>query len=221
MTMLGLVVDIDDTLVNTDMRRWAVWCNVLGREIPLEEVEKLGSQQILEKYAFGDKKIWEKYWTILLCWDKAGNEFLELNKPIPFASHVLQKWGEEYELVYLTARSRNMQDLTLNELHKFGFPTVDVDLVMLSREDWKNYLTSKTSHVELRTRLFSALSKRYKIAKVVDDYPIYFTIYEGFKVSERIGLLRPKRFSQKDYLTQGATNVTTWERLWNDTIMFK
>ena len=91
-------------------------------------------------------------------------EALEFNKPIPFASHVLQNWSEEYKLAYVTARSRNMQDLTLDELEKFCFTTVDVDLMMLTPRDWRNYFASRTSHVELRTRLFSSLSKRYRIA---------------------------------------------------------
>lgn len=214
--MMGVVVDIDDTLVDTDKRRWTVWCNVLNRKIPLEAVESLGSRQILERFAFGDRENWERYWGILLCWEEAGNEILELDKPIPLAAQVLQKWSEEYKLVYLTGRSKNMQRLTLNELERFNFPTAGVDLVMLSLKDWKSFFASKSSPIKLRTRLFSCITKRYKIVRVVDDYPIYFPIYSRFKVPDRIGLLRQKRFSPQEYLNKGATRVTTWEQLWKE-----
>jgi len=210
---IGIVVDIDDTLVDTNKRRWTVWRNVLGQEIPMKEVERLGSLQILEKYGFGNKEVWERYWKILLCWEKNGNEVLELNKPIPFASKVLQKWCEKYKLVYLTGRSKNIYNLTLDELNRFDFPIAGVDLIMLNSKDWKDYFASKTTHKKLRTRLFTSISKRYKIEKVIDDYPSYFTVYKQFKVSERIGVLRAKRFSPKDYLTKGATKVTTWKQL--------
>jgi hypothetical protein len=207
--MMCVVLDIDDTLINTDTRRWNVWCKVLDRRIPLEVVESLGSRRILETFAFGDRTIWEKYWRILLHWEGAEDESLEHDEPIPFAAQVLQKWSDEYKIVYLTGRSKNMHRLTLDELQKFHFPTSDVDLVMLSLKDWRRYFESKTSLTKLRGRRFSSITERYRVMRVVDDYPSYFQVYKQFKVPDRIGLLR-KRFQPKDYLAKGATRVTTW-----------
>lgn len=213
--MMCVVLDIDDTLINTDMRRWNVWCYVLNRRIPLEAVESLGSRRILETFAFGDRTIWERYWGILLHWEDAGDEFLELDEPIPFAAQVIQKWSEEYKIVYLTGRSKNMRRLTLDELEKFNFPTAGVDLVMLSVKDWRSHFESKTSLTKLRGRRFSSITKRYRVVRVVDDQPSYFQVYRQFKVPDRIGLQR-KRFQPKDYLDKGATRVKTWEQLWNE-----
>jgi hypothetical protein len=214
--MIGVVVDIDDTLVDTDKRRWKVWCKILNREIPLETIRSLGSRQILERFAFSNKDIWKEYWGILLCWNESGSDIIELDKPIPFASQVLQKWNEEYKIIYLTGRSQNMRDLTLNELKKFNFPTENVDLVMISQKGWERYFAFKTTPTKLRARLFSSIIKRYKIFRVIDDYPVYFPIYKQFKILDRIGLLREKRFSPQDYLSQGATRVTIWEKLLNE-----
>jgi len=49
--MDAVVVDIDDTIVSTDRRRHVAWCKVLGREIPFQDVESSGSEEILRKYA--------------------------------------------------------------------------------------------------------------------------------------------------------------------------
>ncbi len=84
--MDAVVVDIDDTIVDTDLRRHAAWCRILGREIPLQEVESQSSREILRKYGFSDRKIWEKFWMLTLCVEEGGGDLLELDKPIPHAS---------------------------------------------------------------------------------------------------------------------------------------
>jgi hypothetical protein len=216
--ILSLVVDIDDTLVNTAFRRWNVWRSILEREIPFGEVERLGSRQILKRYAFGDQDIWFRYWSILLCWESVGPEFLKLDKPISYASQLLKKWSEEYKVVYLTGRSRNMEDITLAQLEAMDLPTKGIALMMFTKRDWEKYLSSKTSLLKLRNRLFSVLSKRYEIERVIDDYPSNFSIYKRFRILDRIGLLRKKRFSEQDYLNQGATRVSSWRQLWKENI---
>jgi len=216
---IGVVVDVDDTLLNTDRRRWAVWCRVLGREVPLQTVESLSSLQILERFAGADRGLWERFWGILLCWEESGIELLDLDEPIPYAAEVLQRWSKEYKLIYLTGRSRNMRKLTLGELDRFGFPVRGVDLVMLKIKDWKRYLASETSPITLRARMFSSVLERHRVVRVVDDYPIFFTVYRRYGVPDRVGLLRPKRFSPQEYFAQGATRVVEgWQQLQDDVL---
>jgi len=212
--MLTVAVDIDDTLVGTNRRRWAAWRNVLGRELPLEIVEGHRTRDILRIYAPSDGDVWERFWKVLLCWEEEGIELLNLDTPLPFAAEVLRRWSEEYIVVYFTGRSTNMYDFTLKELDKFGFPVEKVDLVMLSLEDWRMYLDAKASALQLRSKLFSSVHARYEIVRVVDDVPHYFSIYKKFGVPERIGMQHSKIYSRQEYFSHGATKVVTkWEQL--------
>ncbi len=207
--MDAVIIDVDDTLVSTGRRKWAVWRHILGREIPTQVVENLSSRQVLEKFAQTDGKLWNRFWRVLLCWEEAGTEFLKFDEPLPFAVAVLNEWSKEFRIVYLTGRTINMYYLTLDELRAFGFPVGDVDLIMAP--DLEAYLSSE---IEVRTQLFTSASKMYRVVRVVDDYPRYFTIYSQFRIPDRIGLLRPKRFSEQDYLIHGATKVIKgWEQL--------
>jgi hypothetical protein len=212
--MDAVVVDIDDTIVDTERRRHAAWCRVLDREIPLQEVESQGSLEILRKYGFSDRKIWRRFWMLTLCVEEGGADLLGLDKPIPYASRVLQKWNENYKLTYLTGRTKNMRQLTLDELRRFGFPTRGTELEMFTVKDWMNYFSSRSSVLKTRSRIFSRILKRHKVVRVVDDYPGFFTAYRKHPVPDKIGLLRKKRFSRQDYLTNGATRVVkNWKEL--------
>lgn len=212
--MDAVVVDIDDTIVSTDRRRHAAWCRVLGREIPLQEVESQSSRAILERYAFSDRKIWERFWMFTLCVEESGVDLLELDKPIPYAPEALQKWSKSYKLIYLTARTKNMRQLTLGQLRRFGFPASGTELEMFAINDWMNYFSSKSSVVETRSLIFSRILKRHNVIRVVDDYPGFFVAYRRHQVPDKVGLLRKKRFSRREYLDSGATRVVeTWEQL--------
>lgn len=211
--MDAVVVDIDDTLVSTDQRRHAAWCQVLGRDIPLHEVESHGSREILRRYGLSSR-IWKRFWMLTLCVEEGGADLLELDRPIPYASKVLQKWSETCKLVYLTGRTKNMRQLTLNQLRKFGFPTHETDLEMFILKDWIQFFHSTDSVLKTRSKIFSSISKRYNVMRVVDDYPSFFASYRRFPVPDKIGLLRKKRFSRRDYLDNGATRVIeNWKQL--------
>jgi len=54
--LISVVVDVDDTLINTERRMHGVWRELLGREVPMEAVETLGLGQISEKFASSDQK---------------------------------------------------------------------------------------------------------------------------------------------------------------------
>lgn len=212
--MDAVVVDIDDTIVDTERRRHAAWCRVLGREIPLQEVESQGSREILRKYGFSDRNIWRKFWMLTLCVEEGGADLLELDRPIPYASEVLQKWSENYKVTYLTGRTKNMRQLTLDELRRFGFPTSGTELEMFTITDWMNYFSLGSSVLETRSRIFSSILKRHKVIRVVDDYPGFFVAYREHPVPDKVGLLRKKRFSRQDYLANGATRVVeNWKQL--------
>jgi hypothetical protein len=214
--MISVVVDIDDTLINTQRRVRAVWSRVLDREIPTEDVETLSSRQILQKFAPSDRKSWSRFWKVLLCSDQSGVELLKLDEPVPFAADVLQRWSKQCTLVYFTGRPENTRELTLNELKRLGFPTDDAQLAMFDPQDWQDFI-SADSLLDARFRVFSSLSRQFDIVRVVDDYPTFFNVYRQFNVPDRIGLLRPKRFSPRDYLREGATRVVeSWSQLLDD-----
>ncbi len=212
--MDAVVVDIDDTIVSTDHRRHAAWCRVLGRGIPLQEVESQSSREILRKYAFSDRETWNKFWKLTLCFEEGGSDLLELDSPIPFAVEVLQKWSENYKVIYLTGRTENMRQLTLDELRRFNFPTTRVELEMFTVNELINFFSSESSVVETRSAMFSKILKRHKVIRVVDDFPGFFVAYRNHPVSDKVGLLRKKRFSRQEYITNGATRVVeNWKQL--------
>ena len=212
--MLAVVVDVDDTLIDTNRRRWAAWCHVLGRELPSEIVEGHRTREILRTYAPSDNDVWKRFWKLLLCWENEGIRLLNLDTPFPYAAEVVRRWSEQFRVVYLTGRSKNMYDLTLEQLNKFGFPVENADLVMLSLNDWNKYLNAKASPIQLRSKLFSSVDARHEIIRVVDDIPSFFSIYKKFGVPERIAIQRQKIYSRQEYFSHGATKVIkNWKQL--------
>jgi hypothetical protein len=62
--------------------------------------------------------------------------------------------------------------------------------------------------------MLARILDRYNVIRVVDDYPGFFVAYRDHSVPERIGLLREKRFSREQYLSNGATRVIEgWDEL--------
>jgi len=117
--MTSIVVDIDDTLIDTGRRVQAVWHELLGREIPLETVETSSLEQIFMKFASAEQKtrareFQKRFWNILLCMEEVGVESLKLHEALPFAADVLQEWSRRSRIVYLTGRTENMRSLTLD-----------------------------------------------------------------------------------------------------------
>ena len=211
--MNAVVVDIDDTIVKTDRRRYSAWCRVLGREIPFQDVESLSSEEILKKYNVSSRKIWERFWMLILCVDKSGVKLLELDESIPHAQEILKHWSKKSQIIYLTARTENMRPLTMYELRKFGYPTNGTELKMFELDDWRDY-SSLSSVVKTRFVKFAEILDDHNVVRVVDDYPGFFQAYNNFSVPEKIGLLRKKRFSREQYFANGATRVIEgWDEL--------
>jgi hypothetical protein len=220
--MTSIVVDVDDTLISTDRRVQGVWRELLGVDVPLEDVETLDLEQIFMKYASPEQKahareFQKRFWDVVLCLEEIGIKLLKLHEPIPYAPDVLQKWRKQRMLVYLTGRTENTRDLTLRELENFGFPTDNTQLVMFNLEDYaraRGENPSGPTLIDAKSRLFSSISRQTVVIRVVDDYPGYFPIYKQFNVPERIGLLRPKRYTPQQYLEKGATRVVkSWKEL--------
>jgi len=223
--LISVVVDVDDTLINTERRMQGVWRELLGREVPVEAIETLGLVQIFEKFASSGQKacaneLRKRFWDISLCLENVGIGLAELDEPIAFAPKVLQTWSKHCQLVYLTGRTENTRELTLNQLRKFGFPTDSTQLIMFDVEDYtraRGLNPSGPTQVDAKSKLFSSISKQYNVVRVVDDYPGYFTIYRQFGVPERIGFMRPKRYSLQQYIDRGATRVVeSWKQLKDD-----
>ena len=223
--MACVVVDIDDTLISTDRRMQGIWRHVLGREVPLEDVETLSLEQVFLKFASAEQKVRaaefrRRFWNVVLCLEEVGAELLELDEAVPFAADVLQEWSKQCGLVYLTGRTENTRELTLRELVKFGFPTENVQLLMFNVEDYARMRGEDPSGptlVDVKARLLFQLSKKQNVLRVVDDYPGYFAVYKQLGVPERIGLLRSKRYSPRDYIERGATRVVeSWKQIQDD-----
>jgi hypothetical protein len=223
--MNSIVVDVDDTLIDTGRRMHKVWKLLLGREIPMEAVETQSMEQIFMKFASQEQKSrikesQKRFWDILLCLEDTGVPSFELHKPIPFAADVLQSWSKKSELVYLTGRTENMRSLTLKELKKFGFPTENTKLVMFKPEDYarpKGEDPSGPTLVDTKSRLCSDLCKNSNVVRVIDDYPGYFPIFKQLEIPDRVGFLRPKKYKPQQYMDMGATRVVeNWKDLQDD-----
>lgn len=223
--MISVVVDVDDTLVDTGRRMQGVWRELLGVAVLLEDVETLSLEQMFIKFASAEQKtrvreFQRRFWDIVLCLDEAGVGLMRLHEAVPFAANVLQKWSRECKLVYLTGRTENMRELTLAELNRFGFPVDGVELMMFRVEDYGRVRGVNPSGITLinaKKRLFASLAKRYDIVRAIDDYPGYFPIFRDFGVPDRIGLLRSKRYKPQQYIEQGATRVIeSWKEIKGD-----
>ena len=222
--MTSIIVDIDDTLIETGRRLQAVWHELLGRTIPLEAVKTSNLEQIFMKFASAEQKpqareFQKRFWNILLCLEEVGVESLKLHEPLPFAANVLQEWSRRFRIVYLTGRTENMRSLTLDELKKFSFPAENTKLFMFSPKDFaraKGENPSGPTLVDARSNLLSHICENYSVMRAIDDYPSYFPLYKQFEIPDRIGLLRPKKYTPQHYLDRGATRVIEgWKDLQN------
>ncbi|MEM3607991.1 MAG: hypothetical protein QW238_03920 [Candidatus Bathyarchaeia archaeon] len=205
----SIVVDIDETLVDTSSRKRSAWKIVLGIDIPVEVIERNPSRKILNLYAPNRWDLWLEFWRTLLCYKEEGVGLLSLDKAIMGAPEVLNRWAESYKIVYITGRTENMRRLTLKELEELGFPTGDGEILMSpSLEDFLN------NPLEVRRSLIARAAEVSRIARVVDDYPKYFQIYSKLGIPDRIGVMRSRRYSVSDY--EGATRIIKeWQELLN------
>jgi len=220
--MNGVIIDIDDTLIDTARRMHELWGLLLDREVPREAVETMNLEQIFMKFATKKqmsrvKEFQKRYWDLLLCLDEAGVESLKLHEPMPYAADVLQGWSKKSRLIYLTGRTENMRSLTLHELKRFGFPIANTKLVMFQPEDYaraKGEDPSGPTLVDVKSKLCTEICKNSEVVRIIDDYPGYFAIFQQLEIPDRIGFLRPTRYQAQQYLDRGATRVVeSWEEL--------
>ncbi|MFX1368699.1 MAG: hypothetical protein ACFFAY_08890 [Promethearchaeota archaeon] len=218
---MSIVVDIDDTLIDTRYRLQGVWKALLNLEVSMDDVEMLGHGEVFMKYASEEHKdrmndLQQQFWDFLLCEDERGYEFAQLDTPIQDAAEVLRKWSSDSKIVYLTGRPENTREFTLGQLNKFDFPTENTELVMYQTSDFSRArgLGTGPTLVEVRTQLFDNIAKKHQVTKAVDDYPGYFTIYQEQDVPDRIGICISKKYTVKQFLDRGATRVVrSWREL--------
>ena len=215
--MKGVLVDIDDTIIDTKSRTKAIMESILNQEITWKDFESLTHEKIFLKYATEKQKSQAKelrvnFLNLLLCKNKAGIESFKYNKPIPHAAELLQMWKENFKIIYLTGRLKIVYDQTIEELNRFGFPTEDAELIMFDPVDW-----GEGSLLDARKRLMSSIIKRIKVVRVIDDFPGYFLVYKQFLIPDRIGFKQSKLYEISDYLEKGATRVIeNWSQLIGD-----
>ena len=223
--MNDVIVDIDDTLIDTTRRMHRLWGLLLNRKVPREAVETMNLEQIFMKFATQEqmsriKQFQKRYWDLLLCLEEAGVASLEFHKPMPHAADVLQSWSKKSRLIYLTGRTENMRSLTLDELKKFGFPIKATKLVMFQPEDYaraKGENPSGPTLIDVKSKLCTEICKDSEVLRVIDDYPGYFPIFQQLEIPDRIGFLRPNKYKAQQYLDRGATRVVgSWKELQDD-----
>lgn len=223
--MNGVIVDIDDTLIDTGQRMHKLWNLMLDREVPKEAVETLSLEQIFMKFATKEqisriKEFQKRYWNLLLCLEETGVESLKLHEPIPFAANILRDWSKKSVIIYLTGRTENMRSLTLSELKRFGFPRINTKLVMFKPEDYarpKGENPNGPTLIDTKSNLCSEICKSSKVVRVIDDYPGYFPIFQKRDIPDRIGFLHSKKYNPQHYLDRGATRVIkSWKELHDD-----
>ena len=64
-----IVVDIDETIIDTNLRKQAVFKLLLKKDIPISEITKKGSWDIIKNH-LGDqycRETWIRFWKIILC----------------------------------------------------------------------------------------------------------------------------------------------------------
>jgi hypothetical protein len=218
---MSIVVDIDDTLIETKHRLHGVWKLVLDSEVPMEDIETLSHGDVFMKHASDNQKqrmseFQQRFWDLLLCEEEMGYELARLDRPIAHAAEVLRAWSLHSKIVYLTGRLEGTREFTLSQLEEFEFPIESTDLVMYHSSDFSRTrgLGTGPTLVEARTRLFGEITKKHRVTRVVDDYPGYFSIYKIQNVPDRIGLCISKKYTAKRFVDEGATRVVhRWEEL--------
>ena len=211
---MSVVIDIDDTLIDTKRRIQGVWEILLETDVSMEDILTLDSGKIFMKYASEDQKsrvndLRQCFWDLVLCEDERGVELARLDVSIQGAAEVLQQWTVKSKIVYLTGRTENTMELTLGQLERFGFPLERSALVMYSSSDYSRARGMETGPtlVEARAHLFGGICKNHQVIHVVDDYPGYFTIYQDHEIPDRIGFCDSQVKTPELFMRNGATRV--------------
>lgn len=217
---MSVVIDIDNTLIDTRARSQRTMNEILSCEVSMHDMRNMTPTQIFAKYASSEQQcmvdeLEKRFWDILLCKDDFGFELLCFDEPISHSAKVLESWNEDYQIVYLTGRIEPTREQTLIQLQDYGFPVDNAQLVMSQVGDYhqKESKSMRPEIIKTRSRLFSAILESSSILKVVDDFPDYFTIYRKHGIPELIGLAQLPLHTEQSFLDKGATRVI---RCWSE-----
>jgi phosphoglycolate phosphatase-like HAD superfamily hydrolase len=209
----AVIVDIDDTLLDTSERMQGIWRHVLDVDVPIPDILEHSLEELFMKYASTEQKsrmrdLQKLFFSLMLCENETGMALAQLDKPMHGAVEVLHGWMQRYKIIYLTGRPDNTRDVTAKTLKKYGYPVDDVKLEMVTLQDWKNRI-----QIQAREQLLESLVNEYEVEMVIDDFPGYFTKYRDSGIPTRIGY-RAKKHSISDYTSKGATRVVeSWDEL--------
>lgn len=216
--MKVIIIDIDDTLIDSVNRTKIIVESILECEISINDMLEKNLEQIFNKYADDIQRskaneLKQQFQDTLLCKNDTGIDLMKLNQPIPTAASVLQLWNEHFKLIYLTGRLERIRDLTLSELERFGFPVQNSNLYMIKNEDTLFKIPFPVIRKKQLTHITSTIDHE-TILRVVDDFPGYFLCYEELLIPERYGYCHGRKKPQ-DFFKNGATRVF---KNWNELI---
>ncbi|HLI46344.1 MAG TPA: hypothetical protein VKU94_04045 [Geobacterales bacterium] len=197
----SILIDVDDCILDVTRRKRAIFSILLGRRITIKEIIGKRTVEVLINYLPKEKvsEYRHKFWSIALCVDPIGKEFIHLDRPVPFSRRILRILSRKYEIFYITNRIASMHEITLNTLKKFGFPFY---WNLISADDY-TFLKSENG----RKTVIAKLPKDREYIAVVDDLPENYTYYKQMNIPEIIGFMKYIVLDERKFLENGATYV--------------
>ncbi len=203
----GILVDIDDCILNVTRRKAAIYSYLLNKKIKVKEVIGKRTAEFLSKYLPSSKieKYREKFWRIALCLENEGYKFIDLDKPEPHSRRILRILSKKFTIVYISNRLESMKQITISQLKKFNFP----NYTHVYHADNETFLSNP---LEGRKSVLSKIPKLDYVA-VIDDLPENYRYYKILNIPKIIGFMKYIVLDEKKFYENGANYVI---RSWKD-----
>jgi len=197
----ALLVDVDDCILDVTRRKRAIFKLLLGRNLKIKEIIGKRTAEVLANYVQREKipEYRYKFWSIALCIDPIGKNYIHLDRPVPYSRYILRKLAKKYEIFYITNRLESMHEITMNTLKKFNFPFY---WNLFSADDY-TFIKNENG----RKTVLAKLPRDKEYIAVVDDLPENFTYYKQLNIPEIIGFMRFIVLDKDKFFEAGATYV--------------
>jgi hypothetical protein len=203
----GILVDIDDCILNVTRRKAAIYSYLLNKKITVKDVIGKRTAEFLSNYLPPNKieEYREKFWKIALCLEKEGYKFIDLDKPEPYSRQILRKLSKKFIIVYISNRLESMKHISISQLKKFNFPYYE----NVYHADDQTFLSSTT---EGRKSVLSKIPKLNYVV-VIDDLPENYYHYKNLGIPKIIGFMKYIVLDEKKFYNNGANYVI---KSWKD-----